>query len=117
FAVDFRDADAGTGGTLLLNGTVSGASVEMSGADDSDVLDASRMTVQVLAYGNGGDDRVLGGSVSDVLFGGGGNDTVDGGAGNNYIDGGAGANQLTARAGDDILIGGAGNDIVDAGAG
>lgn len=51
--------------------------------------------------GGNGNDQVIGGDGNDILFGGGGLDTLDGGNGDDRLDGNAGA---------DLMRGGAGND-------
>lgn len=48
-------------------------------------------------YGQGGDDKILGGYSKDLLKGGAGNDTIDGRIGNDIISGDAGADTLNAK--------------------
>jgi Ca2+-binding RTX toxin-like protein len=76
-----------------------------------------------LLYGDGGNDRLLGGAGADTLRGWFGNDTLLGGAGNDLLaggvdddnlSGGAGADTLYGESGNDTLLGGAGNDSLDA---
>jgi len=51
-------------------------------------------SINCVAYGNAGDDTLIGGSGNDMLYGGPGNDTLWGGAGDDYLDGGTGNNVL-----------------------
>lgn len=71
------------------------------------------------AYGQMGDDQLLGGSGSDRLRGGNGNDRLLGNAGDDYLigdagldlqDGGTGADRLDGGADSDRLLGFTGND-------
>lgn len=48
-------------------------------------------------YGQGGDDKILGGYNKDLLKGGNGNDTIDGRGGDDIISGDAGADTLNAK--------------------
>lgn len=90
------------------------------------------------AFGNLGNDTLIGGSADDVLVGGGGSDRIQGnsgddtirgggggstpnvltgGDGNDRIFGGVGANTIDGDAGDDVVFGNSGDDEVDGGAG
>lgn len=86
-------------------------------------------------YGGDGQDRLIGGSDSDVLNGGNGqdhleggdgddriyggldNDVIFGGAGNDRLFGGGGGNQIEGQAGDDLIFGGELADTIDGGDG
>lgn len=68
-------------------------------AGDDVFVNSSRLPV--IAYGNQGNDRLVGGKSDDELFGGPGDDQLDGQDGNDTLHG---------DYGDDILIGGRGND-------
>jgi len=69
-------------------------------------------------YGNGGNDRILGGSGPSYLDGGHGDDTLRGGEGNDTLSGGAGRDKLYGDAGNDLLLGrGGSKDRLDGGAG
>jgi Ca2+-binding RTX toxin-like protein len=78
------------------------------------------------AYGDQGDDHLVGGSFADVLNGGAGDDWLEGSAGGDLLNGGDGNDSLYGGdgndllyggLGDDLLFGGLGNDHLDAGAG
>ncbi|WP_197527586.1 G8 domain-containing protein [Posidoniimonas polymericola] len=70
-----------------------------------------------IAYGRGGDDTLVGGSVKDYLIGGDGNDLLQGGAGDDRLEGGQGDDSLLGGAGVDSLIGGDGADYLSGGEG
>ena len=60
--------------------------------DGDDTVDVSNgITIPVLEYGEGGNDRLQGGSRPNILIGGDGNDTLTGGAGDDTLDGGPGS--------------------------
>lgn len=67
--------------------------------------------------GGSGDDRIIGGALSEVLLGGGGDDLILGGRGDDSAEGGAGNDTLLGGVGDDTLISGTGEDSLDGGAG
>jgi hypothetical protein len=93
-----------------------------------------RTTGVTVAFGEDGDDALVGGDGADHLDGGagrddvaagGGDDSVEGGAGDDVLDGGGGDDAVDGGAGDDLLAkyagtgvlhGGAGDDRLDAGA-
>jgi len=66
----------------------------------------------VIAYGDGDDDRLEGGSANDQLFGGLGSDFIDGKAGQDWIEGGDGSDLIIGGADDDIINGGPGVDRI-----
>jgi Ca2+-binding RTX toxin-like protein len=73
--------------------------------DEPDSFDADAVTSgeDVVAYGYGGDDR---------LVGAGGDDTLDGGTGNDQLVGMAGADRLLPGTGDNVVDGGDGVDTL-----
>jgi Ca2+-binding RTX toxin-like protein len=82
----------------------------------------------LIAFGEGGNDKITGTSGNDTLYGGIGNDrlfalagsnVLRGGDGNDYLSTypGTGENKLYGDAGDDELYGGVGNDTLDGGDG
>lgn len=75
------------------------------GGDQMDVFDASDCTSVCRAWGNDGDDILIGGTANDELSGGDGMD---------YIEGGRGNDELTGGWDDfaDELVGGEGADLV-----
>ena len=62
--------------------------------------------VPTLLGENAGNDKLFGGSASDLIFGGLGNDTLQGGGGDDLLVGGAGADAVLGGRGNDILVGG-----------
>ena len=66
----------------------------------------------VIARGEGGDDRLEGGSANDQLFGGAGEDFIDGGGGQDWIDGGDNDDILIGGIGRDTILGGRGEDLI-----
>ncbi len=81
--------------------------------DEIMLLDAAGAS----AYGNGGDDVLVGRAGDDRLSGDTGNDALDGGAGSDTLEGGTGEDMLRGGAGADRLSGNEGNDRLDGGAG
>jgi len=79
--------------------------VEVHFGADSDSLTCAGPGM-VTAYGDEGDDNLVGGSGNDWLYGGLGNDILDGKAGQDWIEGGDGADVLIGGADGDTLIGG-----------
>ena len=71
----------------------------------------------VTAYGNGANNRLVGGARNDTLAGQDGQDTLEGGTGKDSLDGGAGDDTLSGQSGDDTLAGGLGNDKLTGGEG
>ena len=65
--------------------------------------------------GGDGNDVLIGGSADDYLFGNGNNDWICGHAGQDVLGGGDGADTLCGGAGEDALWGGDGIDILDGG--
>ena len=82
-------------------------SVVVSLGGGNDILNASQLDIPVIAFGNHGDDILIGGSAADSLKGDGGNDTLHGGEAVDSLDGGAG---------DDILYAANDQDTLDCGA-
>ena len=86
--------------------------------DGSDFNDLVRLDDNVqYARGNGGDDRIFGGSSDNNLFGDDGNDLLSGGDGYDILQGGSGDDVLMGGDKDDTLIGGAGRDELEGGEG
>ncbi len=98
----------------------------------------NRTAIHSRAYGDAGNDTLIGGSGYDYLDGGSGNDfmlgdvngsqgdgdVLRGGYGNDYLNGGGGHDHIRGDAGDDTLhggygaddlMGGSGNDYLDGG--
>jgi Ca2+-binding RTX toxin-like protein len=62
------------------------------------------------AFGEQGNDIILGNGSNNTIFGGLGNDTLKGGGGNDFLFGGAGNDDLFGGDNSDSLFGGKGND-------
>lgn len=74
-------------------------------------------SIRSTAYGEDGNDTLIGGSHHDLLYGGDGDDILDGRGGNDRVHGHSGADRITGGPGDDYLAGYSGNDTVRAGFG
>ena len=66
----------------------------------------------VFAYGEGGDDQLIGAPTVSGLDGGAGNDKLTGGEGHDALHGGDGNDELSGLGGPDELLGGAGDDLL-----
>ncbi len=84
------------------------------GGNDTFLNDTS---LDTLAYGGSGNDRLTGGTGEDTLYGDGGRDNLNGRGGNDSIWAGSGDDYLYGGDGDDLLHGDAGNDRIWAGGG
>jgi len=71
----------------------------------------------VLAFGDHGNDTIIGHNGENALFGGDGNDRLDGVNGHDILNGDDGNDILDGGFGNDILDGGIGNDILIGGIG
>jgi hypothetical protein len=91
--------------------------IQFVGGAGSDRLFNYVPSLQVQAWGKGGDDYLMGGNKNDILVGGTGNDTLVGLGGNDQLFGEAGNDVLYGGDGNDYLSGGDGNDYLDGGAG
>lgn len=103
----------------------------LSGTNGPNRFDASAFSVggleEVVFFGFGGDDeligssghdRINGGPGNDVLRGGRGNDRLLGGSGSDTLDGGEGNDRAFGQGGSgDAVSGGPGNDTLDGGSG
>jgi Ca2+-binding RTX toxin-like protein len=74
------------------------------------------VTTDVVAHGEGGDDRFLGGGGPDKFYGNDGNDILVGGAGDDYLNGGDNRDLLIGGPGEDWLFGGDDADLLIGGA-
>ena len=100
--------DAGANVTVGdLTGTdITSDTIVFNGAAVDDVFDGSIHSERIEAFGNGGDDRLTGGSADDLLDGGAGDDRLVGGDGDDTLQAGSGRDRLFGGAGNDTLIGG-----------
>jgi Ca2+-binding RTX toxin-like protein len=87
------------------------------GGDSDNSIDVSGLTIKSFIEGNGGDDRILGGSEQDIIDGGAGNDFIRSGFGNDILRGGQGSDLIIGDQGNDVVLGGSGNDILLGGSG
>jgi Ca2+-binding RTX toxin-like protein len=93
------------------------AAVEVHAGAGDDAVEDDSAVASFTAFGEAGDDALIGGAGNDVLDGGEGNDALTGGLGDDRLFGGAGDDTLSGGAGDDVLDGGGGRDALDGGAG
>ena len=94
--------------------------IEFRGLDGDDAFE-NFSTIPSVAYGNGGNDVLTGGSEKDILFGGNGNDRLWASFrvtntafdfSENEIYGGAGDDEIQGSGGDDLIFGGFGDDEI-----
>lgn len=74
------------------------------GGNGNDYLNNLTAKVPLRAYGNKGDDTLIGSAGSDQLFGGDGNDYLFGNSGDDSIVGGIGVDSLNGGDGNDVLV-------------
>ncbi len=120
-------ADGGDGNDQIQWAFATPASgTRIRGGAGNDAITLSRTDGLARAYGNGGDDTLVGESGRDHLYGNAGNDSIrgergndslSGGAGDDTIDGGIGRDRITGDAGNDELQGNSGRDTIEAGDG
>jgi Ca2+-binding RTX toxin-like protein len=102
---------------LLCTATeIAGFEVNVGGGADSVVL-ASDIPIPATLRGGPGDDRLIGGGVSDKIVGGPGNDVLSGRRGDDWLLGGPGRDRLVGGPGNDQLRGGPEKDVLIDGAG
>ncbi len=87
-----------------------------SGKDGDDIF-VNKTSLESTAYGNEGNDWLLGGSGDDVLRGGNGDDNIRGFAGDDSLHGDRGNDRLVGQAGNDRLLGWFGDDVLVGGDG
>jgi Ca2+-binding RTX toxin-like protein len=91
-----------------------GYRVNGTGGDDFILINEANVSTGIAnnvvsAFGDYGNDTIIGHNVEDVLFGGDGNDRLDGGNGHDILIGDDGNDILDGGFGNDILIGGIGS--------
>ena len=87
------------------------------GAGNDKITNLASSNVSLFAYGDAGNDTLIGGSGSDNLSGEDGNDSVVGGGGDDYLWGDDGKDTIDGGKGDDEIYGDQGNDQIDGGGG
>jgi Ca2+-binding RTX toxin-like protein len=123
FELDIDDTEQaeinGSGGddTLTVN-DLSGTDLEavtFNGGDGNDIVDASNSATPLEAFGDAGDDQLIGGTANDTLSGGAGNDSIEGEQGDDTMIGGEGNDTLEWDDGDgsDLMSGGEGIDVIE----
>ena len=95
---------------------IAGFEVNAGGGSDSVVL-ASDVPIPATLRGGPGQDRLVGGGVSDKLVGGPGDDDLEGRHGDDLVLGGPGADRLVGGPGDDQMRGGPSLDVLVGGPG
>lgn len=82
----------------------------------NDRIDGTLSAVPINAFGDIGNDTLIGGTADDSLNGEAGNDLLSGGGGNDSVIGGDGGDRVNGNDGQDTLEGGLGNDVLSGGA-
>lgn len=100
---------------ILLTGQMP-ANVIYVGTSNADSISYSG-SLQWVADGGAGDDRLTGGSGNDIIEGSLGHDRLAGGLGNDQLSGGDGNDTLLGGTGNDTLYGGNGDDRLDGNSG
>jgi Ca2+-binding RTX toxin-like protein/glucose/arabinose dehydrogenase len=102
---------AGSGDLYTLEDTDADA-VVMLGSGQASSADIGQDVLRGIedVTGGGGDDSIIGNSLSNVLRGLGGADTLTAGDGDDELDGGSGDDRLDGGWGADLMAGGTGND-------
>lgn len=90
--------------------------IKFVGGDGDDSFE-NHSGLRAYAYGQDGNDVLIGGTGSDVLSGGNGLDRLTGNSGNDYLYGGNGRDVLFGNSGSDRLYGGNDNDNLYGGSG
>ncbi len=91
-------------------------SILFRGGNGNDTF-TNNTSITSAAYGEQGDDTLIGGSGSDLLRGGAGKDWLEGRAANDALYGDVGNDTMQGGDGDDHLFGGDGDDHLDGSAG
>jgi Ca2+-binding RTX toxin-like protein len=115
------------GNDTIIAGYYAGwAGSALYGGDGDDVIDLTGAVYGPRAYGEAGNDRIVGGASYERLDGGDGDDIIEGNAGfdslfggngNDVIDGGSFADGLDGGSGNDTLYGAGDADTLDGGDG
>jgi Ca2+-binding RTX toxin-like protein len=103
--VDFNLSNA----KLTGLGTDTLTSIEKAtliGGASANTISATSFSGDVILDGQGGNDRLSGGSGNSILIGGAGDDTLNGGTAASLLIGGTGTDRLGGTSGNDMLIAG-----------
>lgn len=92
-------------------------SIVISGGNEANLINLSRVTRQDFTNSGGVAVSVLGEAGNDTLIGSAFGDSIDGGDGNDLVVGGRGADTLSGGADNDVILGGSDNDSVAGGIG
>lgn len=105
---------AGTDINICITGVCPGATgLYVYAYNGNDRIDASFVILSTVHLeGQGGNDKIKGGSSDDEILGGTGNDSLLGSGGDDDIEGEAGDDRIDCGAGFDICDGGSGNDEI-----
>jgi Ca2+-binding RTX toxin-like protein len=98
------EVNADAGNDIFIVEDLSNTAVDLitfKAGDGNDILDGSATKTALIAYGEAGDDTLIGGANNDYLDGGAGIDTIVGNGGNDVIVGGAEVDILTGGTGAD----------------
>lgn len=87
------------------------SSLRFDGRDGDDQF-VNKSQLSLLAYGNAGNDLLIGGSSNDEIHGGPGNDRIAGNEGNDSLHGDYGDDAMSGGVGNDELFGWYGNDTL-----
>jgi uncharacterized protein YkwD len=91
-------------------------SIHFTGRAGDDLF-VNGTALRVQAWGQSGNDRLVGGISTNRFWGGSGDDLLSGGNGGDFLNGGSGADRLLGMGGNDRLIGGLANDQLFGGGG
>jgi Ca2+-binding RTX toxin-like protein len=108
----------GLGGTIVIGGlSYLKASAGGQAGDFLDAATTGTATTSYWAYGDSGNDTILGAAEQDYLDGGDGNDSISSSSGDDTVLGGLGDDTISGDAGNDSIDGGDGNDLLDGSSG
>ncbi|MDY6940806.1 MAG: calcium-binding protein [Cyanobacteriota bacterium] len=113
--VEEFQANGGGGNDTLTVNDLTGTDIEFisyAGGGGDDLLDGSNTSTPIDAYGNTGNDTLVGGNASDTLWGGKDEDLLRGGNEVDLLAGNQGNDTLVGDRGDDSMRAGLGDDLM-----
>ncbi len=125
FTLNFNNVESliveGGGGNDSFNvaltaGAARPGEITFGGGDGKDSLEASATSIPIFAFGDAGDDTLVGGRGADSLQGGGDNDMLAGNSGADDLHGGDGTDNIDGGTGRDFVAGDDGDDVIRGGA-